>query len=100
MAVGSAKDLASLTDMSDVSDIAQWCVSRGHYEVMLQTRRPNLGRALREAGIEVTDGPASLSSYGSTTRLVTLRHGRMSSTTVRLWWKAACLSAAACMQSR
>ena len=60
MAPGSGKDLASLTDMSDVSDIAQWCVSRGHYEVMLQTRRPNLSRALREAGIEVTDGPASL----------------------------------------
>jgi hypothetical protein len=60
MPAGRATDLASLTGMSDVSDIAQWCTDRGHREVMLQTRRPNLAYALREAGIEITDGPASL----------------------------------------
>tara|TARA_B100000809_G_C14952827_1_gene464521 strand:+ start:108 stop:668 length:561 start_codon:yes stop_codon:yes gene_type:complete len=60
MPAGRAKDLGSLADMSDVSDIAQWCVGRGHREVMLHTRRPNLVHALREAGIEITDGPASL----------------------------------------
>lgn len=60
MPAGRAKDLASLAGMSDVSDIAQWCVGRGHHEVMLHTRRLNLVHALREAEIEITDGPASL----------------------------------------
>ncbi len=46
--------------MSDVSDIAHWCISRSHRQVKLHTRRPNLAQALREAGMEITDGPARL----------------------------------------
>ena len=46
--------------MSDVSDIAQWCISQSHRQVKLQTRRPNLAAALREAGIEIIDGSAPL----------------------------------------
>ena len=53
-------DLASLVDMADVSDIAQWCSKRGHRQVTLKTRRPNLYGALRDAGIEIIDGPSDL----------------------------------------
>lgn len=52
--------LASLVDMADVSDIAEWCSQRGYQQVTLRTRRPNLCGALREAGIEIVDGPSSL----------------------------------------
>ena len=52
--------LASLVDMADVSDIAQWCSERGHRQVTLKTRRPNLYGALRDAGIEIIDGPSDL----------------------------------------
>ena len=52
--------LASLVDMADVSDIAEWCSQRGYQQVTLRTRRPNLCGALGEAGIEIVDGPSSL----------------------------------------
>lgn len=52
--------LASLVDMADVSDIAQWCSKRGHQQVTLKTRRPNLSDALVDAGIEIVDGPSDL----------------------------------------
>ena len=52
--------LASLVDMADASDIAEWCSQRGYQQVTLRTRRPNLCGALGEAGIEIVDGPSSL----------------------------------------
>ena len=57
--------LASLVDMADVSDIAEWCSQRGYQQVTLRTRRPNLCGALREAGIEIVDGPSSCLLYTS-----------------------------------
>ena len=46
--------------MSDVSDIARWCLERGHQQVVLRTRRPNLFSALQNAGIEIIEEPSNL----------------------------------------
>lgn len=52
--------LANLVNMSDVSDIAQWCLDRGHPKVTLRSRRRRLGDALINVGINITDGPSDL----------------------------------------
>ncbi|MDP7066398.1 MAG: hypothetical protein QF637_02125 [Acidimicrobiales bacterium] len=46
--------------MSDVSDIARWCSERGHRQVALRTRRPNLSAALQDAGVEIIEEPSDL----------------------------------------
>ncbi len=52
--------VANLVNMSDVSDIAQWCLDRGHQKVTLRSRRPRLYDALMNVGINITDGPSDL----------------------------------------
>ena len=46
--------------MSDVSDIAQWCLDRGHKKITLRSRRPHLADALVNAGLNITEGPSDL----------------------------------------
>ena len=52
--------LANLVNMSDVSDIAQWCLDRGHEKITLRSRRPHLADALVNAGLNITEGPSDL----------------------------------------
>jgi hypothetical protein len=52
--------VANLVNMSDVSDIAQWCLDRGHEKITLRSRRPHLADALVNAGLNITEGPSDL----------------------------------------
>ena len=52
--------LANLVNMSDVSDIAQWCLDREHEDVVLRTRRPHLREAMADVGLGVTEEPSDL----------------------------------------
>ena len=52
--------VANLVNMSDVSDIAQWCLDRGHEKITLRSRRPRLADALVNAGLNITEGPSDL----------------------------------------
>ena len=52
--------VANLVNMSDVSDIAQWCLDRGHEKITLRSRRPHLAAALVNAGLNITEGPSDL----------------------------------------
>ena len=52
--------VANLVNMSDVSDIAQWCLDRGHEKITLRSRRPHLLGALVDAGLKITEGPSDL----------------------------------------
>ena len=52
--------VANLVNMSDVSDIAQWCLDRGHEKITLRSRRPYLADALVNAGLNITEGPSDL----------------------------------------
>ena len=46
--------------MSDVSDIAQWCLDTGHKDVVMRTRRPHLLDALTNVGLEIIEEPSDL----------------------------------------
>jgi len=52
--------LANLVNMSDVSDIAQWCLDKGHTDIVVRTRRPHLRDALTNVGLEITEEPSDL----------------------------------------
>ena len=52
--------VANLVNMSDVSDIAQWCLDRGHEKITLRSRRPHLLDARLDAGLNITEGPSDL----------------------------------------
>lgn len=52
--------LANLGNMSDVSDIAEWCVGKGHGDVILRTRRPHLRDALTNSGLKIVEEVSDL----------------------------------------